>query len=180
MLSRAEAPEPANSDDINQLAARCLTVAMGHQLSIAINAQWEPYKQIFSEARAAHRKLCKLMPLLIALWKRSGDELRAHEYEMLERELATTSFPGPTFSIGIGRAVWELGARELADAYHEIVNPKAGWSRNGPAVRFLVEALRRAYLGSYPTAAAVEMLLARRGPATPIRDTQMILDKMRT
>jgi hypothetical protein len=180
MLSLAGAPEPANSTGISQLAARCLTVAMGHQRSVAIDAQWEPYKQIFAEARAAHSKLRKLMPLLIALWKRSGNVLRAHEYEMLERELATTSFRGPSFSIGIGRAVWEPGARELADAYCEIVNSKAGWSRNGPAVRFLVDALHRAYPGSYPTEAAVEMLLAPRGPSSPIRDTQMILDKMCT
>jgi hypothetical protein len=38
MLSRADAPEPASSADIAQLAARCLTVAMDHQRSIgAIN-----------------------------------------------------------------------------------------------------------------------------------------------
>jgi hypothetical protein len=86
----------------------------------------------------------------------------------------------PGISVGIGRAIWEVGARELAGAYREIVNPKAGWSRKGPAVQFLVKALRRAYPGTYPTEAALEMLLARRGPSSPIRGTQMILDNMRT
>jgi hypothetical protein len=179
MLARAGAPEPADSAVIIQLAGRCLTVAMGHQSSTALDAKWEPYKPILLEAGEALRKLRQLMPSLIEICKRSGDELRAFYCERFEREIATVEFPRHKFSIGVGRAVWEPGARELADVYREIVNRKAGWSRNGPAVRFLMEALRRAYPGTYPTAAAIEMLLARRGPASPIRGTQMTLDKMR-
>ena len=180
MLERAGAPEPENPADIVRLAADCLTEAMCHQSSIAIDAQWAPYQQILCEAREAHRTLRRLMPLLIDLWKGAGDSLRVFEYETFERELAKPDFGGPTVSIGIGRAIWGISARSLAGAYREIINPKAGWSRNGPAARFLAEALGRAFPGTHPTPAAIEMLLARRGPSRPIRGTQMILDKMRT
>ena len=52
---------PANSVDIAQLAARCLTVAMDHQRSIATEAAWAPHKKLLREARDAQRKLRQLM-----------------------------------------------------------------------------------------------------------------------
>jgi hypothetical protein len=72
MLSCVRVPKRVNAAGISQLGARCLTVAMHHQSETAIDAQWEPYKQIFFEAGEAHRKLRKLMPLLIDVSKRSG------------------------------------------------------------------------------------------------------------
>jgi hypothetical protein len=183
MLSRTGAPEPPNSADIAQLAARCLTVAMEHQRSIINKASWEPYNKLLREAREAQRKLRQLMPSLIALWKRSShgeDMLRVFEYRMFAEELEKVDFNKPGVSVGVGRRVWEIGAIELAGVYRDIVNPNTGWSRNGPAVRFLVEALRRAYPGTNPTAAAIESLLARRGPESRvIRGTQWVLDQLR-
>jgi hypothetical protein len=179
MLSRAGAPEPANSADIAQLAARCLTVAMDHQRSIAIKAGWAPYKKLLREATEAQRKLRQLMPPLIAPWKLSKwseATRRVVEYESFAEQLEKVEFNEPGYSDWAGRRVWELGAQELAGAYREIVNPNTGWSRNGPAVRFLVEALRRAYPGTNSTPAAIESHLARHGPSTCIiRGTQLVL-----
>jgi hypothetical protein len=182
MLSPAGAPKPANSVDIAQLAARCLTVAMGHQRSIEIEADWAPYKKLLREAREAQRKLRQLMPSLIAPWKLSKwseARSRVFEYETFAEELEKIDFSDPGYSDLTGRRVWEPGAQDLADAYREIVNPNTGWSRDGPAVRFLVEALRRVYPGTNPTAAAIESLLARRGPARWIGIEQWILDELR-
>jgi hypothetical protein len=53
------------------------------------------------------------------------------------------------------RRPWAEGAASLAKTYLETVNPGAGWSRNGPAVRFLELALNRAYPGSNVTRAAI-------------------------
>jgi hypothetical protein len=183
MLSRADAPEPASSADIAQLAARCLTVAMDHQRSIAIEAGWAPYKKLLREAREAQRNLRRLMPPLIAPWKlskRSEAMSRVSEYETFAEELEKVDFSEPGYSDWVGQRVWKPGATELAGVYRDIVNPNTGWSRNGPAVRFLVEALRRAYPGTNPTAAAIESLLARRGPESRvIRGTQSVLDQLR-
>jgi hypothetical protein len=181
MLSRAGAPEPANPADIAQLAARCLTVAMDHQRSIAIKAGWAPYKKLLREAIEAQRKLRQLMPPLIAPWKLSKHReamSRVFEYETFAEQLEKVEFSEPGYFDWVGRRVWEPGAQELAGAYREIVNPNTGWSRNGPAVRFLVEALRRAYPGTNSTPAAIESLLARRGLTTCVlRGTQLVLDR---
>jgi len=182
MLSRAGAPEPANSADVAQLAARCLILAMSHHREMRIDAFWEPYNELLRQAREAQRKLRQLMPSLIALWKRRGageDMLRVLDYQRFAEELEKVEFNEPGGSVGIGRRVWEPGARELAGVYRDIVNPNAGWSRNGPAVRFLVEALRRVYPGTNPTAAAIESLLARRGPSSRVTHlTQSVLDRL--
>jgi hypothetical protein len=146
---------------------------------MAIKAGWAPYKELLREAREAQRKLRQLMPSLIAPLRRSKhSEERVFEYESFEQELEKVDFSEPGVRIGVGRRVWEIGAQDLADAYREIVNPNTGWSRNGPAVRFLVEALRSAYPGASPTAAAIESLLARRGPGSWIRITQWNLDEL--
>ena len=180
MLGQAGAPELKYSADIAQLAARCLTVAMDHQRSIAIKAGWAPYKKLLREAREAQRKLRQLMPSLIAPLKRSEhSEERVFDYENFAQELEKVDFSEPGYSDWVGRRPWEPGAQELAGVYREIVNPNTGWSRNGPAVRFLVEALRRAYPGTNSTPAAIESLFARRGPATcVIRGTQWVLDQL--
>jgi hypothetical protein len=105
---------------------------------------------------------------------------RVSEYETFAEELEKVDFSEPGYSDWVGQRVWKPGATELAGVYRDIVNPNTGWSRNGPAVRFLVEALRRAYPGTNPTAAAIESLLARRGPESRvIRGTQWVLDQLR-
>jgi len=105
---------------------------------------------------------------------------RLIEYETFAEELEKVEFREFGYSDWVGRRLWELGARELAGVYREIVNPNTGWSRNGPAVRFLVEALRRAYPGTYPSEAAIESVLARRGvTSSVIRGTQWVLDRLR-
>ena len=40
-----------------------------------------------------------------------------------------------------------MGAVRLAKVYIETINDKAGWSRDGPAVRLLLEVLPCAYPG---------------------------------
>jgi len=119
------------------------------------------------------------MPSLIAAFKgskRSAEISRSLEFETFAEQLEKLDLEEHS---NVTRRVWETGARELAGVYRDIVNPNTGWSRNGPAVRFLVEVVRRAYPGTNPTAAAIESLLARRGPPPcVIRGTQMVLDHL--
>src|SRR5262249_13984105 len=118
MLSRAGAPEPANSGDIAQLAARCLTVAMDHQRATP-NAAASPYNKLLREAREAQRKLRQLMPQLIAPWKLSKwseAARRVVEYETFAVYLEKVEFNEPGYSDRVGRRVWEPGAQELAGA----------------------------------------------------------------
>jgi hypothetical protein len=125
------------------------------------------------------RKLRQLMPPLMAPLKGSEDYedmSRLRVYERFAEQLEEIDFSERGYSDLTGRRVWETGAQDLAHAYREIVNPNAGWSRNGPAVGFLVEALPRVYPGTNPTPAAIETLLARRGPARWNNITQWILD----
>jgi hypothetical protein len=123
------------------------------------------------------------MPPLIAPWKLSKwseATRRVVEYETFAEQLEKVDFSDPGYSDWVGRRMWEPGAQELAGAYREIVNPNTGWSRNGPSVRFLVEALGRVYPGTNSTPAAIESLLARRGPLTCVmRGTQLVLDQFR-
>ena len=156
---------------------------MVHQRSIVFDARGAPYKKLLCKAREVQRKLRQLMPPLMAPLKDSEykeDVLLLVGYETFAEELEKVEFSEFGHSDWVGRRVWEPGARELAGVYREIVNPNTGWSRNGPAVWFVVEALRRAYPGSKPTAAALETLLARRGvTSSVIRDAQWVLDQLR-
>jgi hypothetical protein len=87
---------------------------------------------------------------------------RAKRFRELICELKNLDLQEP----GLGTSSWREGAIRLAKAYAEHVNAQAGWSRNGPAVRFLRLALGRAYPGCNASAAAIEMVLSRTQPIT--------------
>jgi hypothetical protein len=76
---------------------------------------------------------------------------------------------GQTF--GQARRPWAKGAVSLARTYAATVDAEAGWSRDGPAVRFLVLALNRAYPGQDITAGAIAIELSRQ---RPLRETALV------
>lgn len=188
MLNQAGTPPPADPAGIIRLSEICLTIAMRHQHFLAIADAWERDKEIWREAREAQNKMRQLMPLVIGHSKladgldptlqggarKSPDDAlqilggnhrvrlsqRTKNYQRFTRELEKLDISNLEPPVEVSDS-WHDHAADLAQAYGYFVNPRTGWSRSGPAVRFLQQALCRAYPGVKITAAAIELHLSR-------------------
>ncbi len=166
MLSQAAAPHTVDPAAIVQLAADCLIVAMRHRQFVRVAEDWEQYKLTWRAAKATHTKFRQLLPLLTGIMQQlDGGPLayssdRTVQFRMFGQELEKLDFSEPDIPLDFPvPSRWHQGAVRLAKSYRETINPKAGWSRTGPAVRFLAEALRRAYPEGKITGAAIEQHL---------------------
>jgi hypothetical protein len=169
MLSQAGVPLPTDPAAIVQLAAECLTLAMKYQHFLVVSKDWRRCKQIWRAGREARSKLLGLLPSIEVLsqlldgpdvWLCGTYSQRTKQFHLVQQELERLDFCElelpPDLS---GR--WHDGAIKLARIYFEIVDLMTGWSRNGPAIRFLHQALCRAYPSVKITATAIELHLTR-------------------
>lgn len=169
MLTQAGAPQPVDPAAIIQLATVCLVLAMEHQAWTREATDWEKRLQNWRTARELSDKLRSLLSLLIkdCQWLDAAsriDNPRTAQFRMLSSQLENLDFEEPVPGLLLQPTRWHNGAVQLAKVYRVSIDPETGWSRGGPAVRFLVEALRRAYPRANVTKAAIETLLIRQLP----------------
>jgi hypothetical protein len=166
LLSEARAPMPPCRGALVGLAADCLAVAMHHQCHVLLceigdfSATRDWRKKIWGGARSTADKLALFLPAIVSELEWLDfpkDRDRAKRFRELAHELNNLDFQEPS----LGKSSWREGAIRLAKAYTKQVNAQAGWSRNGPAVRFLRLALDRAYPKCNASAGAIEMALSR-------------------
>jgi hypothetical protein len=105
---------------------------------------WNARKQGWREAKRAADTLRQLLPQVIAELKYWGEERRIPPIRQVLKQLDKADLTMPEISAP-ARRTWPKGAVSLAKVYIETVDPGAGFSRDGPAVKFLIRALSRAY-----------------------------------
>jgi hypothetical protein len=161
MLAEAGAPMPA-ADDLTKLAADCLTLALNAVYEKEL-FDWSLRKQGWRKVNEAAETMRRFLPPVIEELKASGFVERIppirQMLELLLLDNLDLSMPG----YGPARRPWAEGALKLATSYIETVDPDAGWSREGPAVRFLALALSRAYRQQIGAAAIATELDRHRG-----------------
>jgi hypothetical protein len=161
MLAEARAPIPVAADDLAQLAAECLRLALEVIYDQGLDQQfdWELREQGWRDASAAVETLCQLLPSIMGELKDLGYRGRVPPIRRALEWLNKVDLTMP--DLGPARRPWAKGAVSLAKAYIETVNRSAGWAREGPAVRFITLALSRAYRQEI-SAAAISTELHRR------------------
>jgi hypothetical protein len=168
MLIEARAPLPA-ADNLSRLAADCLCLSLNHVCRDRL-FDWSARQRGWSELNAAADTLRQLLPEAIKELKYLGRDRRIPPINQVLKRLNKLDLTMPDVPRAPARRPWAEGATSLAETYRETVDPGAGWSRNGPAVRFLGLALNRAYPGCEVTGAAIatELLdrVRRRSPNT--------------
>jgi hypothetical protein len=166
MLIEARAPMPA-ADNLSRLAADCLCLALNHVSHDGL-FDWSARQRGWRALNAAVETLRQGLPEAIKELRRSGEDRRIAPISQVLKQLNKLDLTMPALSAP-ARRPWAEGATSLAETYRETVDPGAGWSRNGPAVRFLELALNRAYPGHNVTGAAIATELdriRRRSPNT--------------
>jgi hypothetical protein len=173
MLTQAGGSQPADPAAIVQLAADCLVLFMENRAWIREVSDWKTHMQAWRKAEKLCDNLRSLPPVIIrdsaafdALVRPDHSltaqfRRRTAQFRILRRVLEDLHFESPPSELLLQPPRWHDGAVRVAKAYRENINPEAGWSRSGPAVRFLLEVLCRAYPGAKITAAAVELHLTR-------------------
>jgi hypothetical protein len=160
MLTDARAPIPEAADALASLAADCLTLTL-EEVHRQRLFNHEARQRGWREVKAAAETLRQVLPYVIVELKGYGN-LERHRISAIRRVLKQLdgldlSMP----SVGQVRRSWAIGAISLARTYIAAVDPETGWSRDGPAVRFLVRALNRAYPGQNVSAGAIAIELNR-------------------
>ena len=166
MLFEAGAPVPA-TDDLTQLAADCLTLALNEIYEQNL-FDWPLRKQGWRTVNEAAENLRRFLPPVIEELKAAGFVERVQPSRELLKQLYVVDLSMPGY--GPARRTWPEGAVKLATSYIETVDRDAGWSREGPAVRFLALALSRAYRQQI-SAAAIATELGRHRDEIFLRGT---------
>jgi len=158
MLIEARAPMPA-ADNLNRLAADCLCLALCHVYDDGL-FDWSARRRGWNELNAAAETLRQVLPEAIKELRALGKDRRIPPISQVLKQLDKLDLTMPDLTAP-ARRPWAKAAASLAKTYIETVDPGAGWSRNGPAVRFLELALNRAYPGRNVTGAAIATELDR-------------------
>ncbi len=115
--------------------------------------------QTYREAGRAAATLRRVLPRIVEYGELSGDA-RAAGHQALLSTIRAANFAVP--SQQQRPRDWRAAAPRLAELFSKMMADRAtGWSRKGPAVKFLVRALRRIYPGANITLAAIEQALSR-------------------
>jgi hypothetical protein len=168
MLETARAPTSVDPEATVLLSAECLLQALNREERL----RWFDYEKRKAGWRRAGKAASALKPLLREIIReaelfdkiRFKDSPQAPEYRATLATLEVLQFkPRASALFDPG---WKRSALDLAKAYIEFVAPEAGWSANGPGVRFLALALNRIYYPERPgsefiTRAAVRSRLQR-------------------
>jgi hypothetical protein len=160
LLSAANAPGPVSRDGLVELAAECLQPAMDHQYDLG-SMDWSARKIGWAGARAAQATLVELLPSIIDELDYIGDPTDRRGPQFRAALAAIEALDLRERNIGPGRRPWAQHVTSLAKTYTETVDPEAGWSRDGPAVRFIEGVLARAYPQGNIARAAIETELGR-------------------
>jgi hypothetical protein len=164
MLIEARAPMPA-ADNLSRLAADCLCLALNHVYDDNRPFDWSARQRGWRELNAAAETLRQGLPEAIKELRYLCKARRVPPISQALKQLNKLDLTMPDLRAP-ARRPWAEGAGSLAKTYLETVDPGAGWSRNGPAVRFLELALKRAYPGCKVTRAAIATELGKRSPNT--------------
>jgi hypothetical protein len=167
MLIEARAPMPA-ADNLSRLAADCLCLALNRVYDDNRPFDWNARQRGWRELNAAVETLRQGLPEAIKELRYLCKDRRIAPISQVLKRLNKLDLTMPALRAP-ARRPWAEGATSLAKTYLETVDPGAGWSRNGPAVRFLELALNRAYPGHNVTGAAIATELdriRRRSPNT--------------
>jgi hypothetical protein len=130
----------------------------------AVQLRHQPQKRSQSVHRQATNAVATLRRVLPEIIDRAEglerDPRRAFQYRVLPAALSQSL----DFTPPIKRLTWHTAARALAGLYKLHIDPAAGWSAHGPAVRFLELALRRVGVKSCTRAAIEKALDPKRHP----------------
>jgi integrase len=163
MIEQAGRIRPPLLTDLDPIAWECRFYGLDHRAwkvtEKARRLRLEPYRRV-GEARRYLATIARDM-------ENCGDS-RSAQFRPLSEDFAKLDLRPPDFYRAPKRKPWTRAAASLADLYGQIVDHAAGWSRDGPGVRFLASVLGLIYPKTGITAGAIELALARRR-ATQIR-----------
>jgi hypothetical protein len=142
MLAETRTPMPV-ANGLTVLAANCLTLALREAFDQAPPSYWSARKRGWRKVNAAVETLRQLLPEVIKELEDYGYARRIPPIRQVLKPLDKLDLTMP--NLAPARRPWAKGAVWLAKTYIKTVDPGAGWSREGPAVRFLALALSRAY-----------------------------------
>jgi hypothetical protein len=168
MLETAHAPTSVNPEAPAELSGECLVQALGRERRL----RYFDFEKRKAGWRRAGKAAGTLKPLLREIIRETEytDQIRhdvppqAPKYRAALDALEVLQFRPP--AIADLNPGWKSSALALAKAYVELVAPEAGWSADGPAVKFLALALNRIYYpekpgSEYITRAAIRTRLQR-------------------
>jgi hypothetical protein len=160
MLAETRAPVPHAANALTRLAADCLSLALQETYRQRL-FDYDARQRGWREVKAAAETLRHVLPFVIKELRGYGknEERRISAIRAVLKQLEGLDLTMPSF--GQVRRPWAEGAISLARTYIAAINPETGWSRDGPAVRFLALALNRAYPGQNISAGAIAIELSR-------------------
>jgi hypothetical protein len=169
MLDAARAPTYVNPEAPTQLSADCLFIALDREGRL-VQFDFEKRKRGWRRAGKAASALKPLLREIIREMEYTDLERRLHPPQVLKYRAALAALEALQFSPPASKdPSWKRGAVMLAKAYVELVDPEAGWSENGPGVRFLALALNRIFHPAKPGREIITRAAIRRGLQRELR-----------
>jgi hypothetical protein len=146
---------------VDEMAVACWLFGLLCQAWLLRPHQEEPHRA----GRKATATLRRVLPTIISSSERRRDQARTTRLRLLLNAAEAAVSADFAASLGLPRNAgknWRLTAKVLAPIYDRMMvrSRPAGWSRKGPAVKFLARALERIYPGENITLAAIEHAIA--------------------
>jgi hypothetical protein len=184
MLRQAGAPEPWIAPELACYAlAQCINNPLGYQTMLGgsdgiIEAKPKPKRTEVHRARDAIDELLRVLPSVIAVYESNTAEcfrVYSSSSREAERLRETQRIPQATFEIlkqvltllkslpprRRAKPWWHFDAAKLFDIYRHTIDPSAGLSAGGPAVRFIRKALGEIGYRHLPNPSGIASALRR-------------------